>query len=199
MTLIVDAETAEDIADAFSKFKAPVPDHAPDITASISELYAIGSTLREIDAALNSAEHGRNILLIEKDLDLVCSLLRHTIDDIFRILGDIGSGSRVLNDGMYRQTWKDIALFFTRNGQMTLRTRLEKYRRFMIELVDIVKRFEFCSLRIQIVCSRTPRRAPKTPLLGNIRGEIQGLVPEQDRLSKALNEMSLGANGASIL
>jgi hypothetical protein len=140
MTLIADAENAEDIADAFSKFKAAVPDHAPDITASISDLYAIGSGLRDIDSSLNSAEYNRNFRLIEKDLDLLRSSLHNTVEDIFRILGDIGNGSRVLNDGMYRQTWKDIALFFRQNGRITLRMRLEMYRRFISELANIVKR-----------------------------------------------------------
>lgn len=141
MPLIADAEDAEDIADAFSKFKAPVPDHAPDITATISELYGISSVLREIDAARGLAEYSGNFLLIEENLDLVCSQLRQIIGHIFRILGEIGNGSRVLNDGMYRQTWKDITFFFSQNGQMTLRTCLEKYKRSMMELADIVKRF----------------------------------------------------------
>jgi hypothetical protein len=141
MTLIVDAENAEDIADALSKFRTAVPDHAPDITASISELYAIGSTLRDIDTALGSAEYSRNFRLIEDDLDLFCSSLHNTVEDVFRILGDIGNGSRLLNDGMYRQTWKDIALFFRQNGRISLRMRLETYRRFISELANIVKRF----------------------------------------------------------
>ena len=145
MTLIASAVYAEDIADALSKFKAPVPDHAPDITASISELYAIGSALRDIDTALNSAEYNRNFRLIDNDLDLVCSSLHSTLDDIFHILGDLGNGSRVLIDGMYRQTWKDIAFFFIENGRITLRTRLEKYRLLISELANIVKRCVFRS------------------------------------------------------
>ena len=141
MTLVADAENAEDIADALSKFKVPVPDHAPEITASISELYAIGSALRDIDSALDSPEYNRNYPLIDKDLDLVRSSLRNTVEDIFRILGDIGNGSHVLNNGMYRQTWKEISWFFYQNGRITLRTRLEKYKRFILELASIIKRF----------------------------------------------------------
>ena len=147
MTLIADAETAEDIADAFSKFKASVPEHAADITASISDLFAIGSGLRHIDTALNSAEYSRNYRLIDQDLELVCLSLRNTLEDIFGILGYIGNGSRILNDGMYRQTWKEIALFFIQNGQIPLRARLEKYRRFIWELAGIVKRFAIPSFK----------------------------------------------------
>jgi hypothetical protein len=147
MTLIADAERAEDIADAFSKFKTAVPDHAPDITASISELYAIGSGLRDIDKALNTAEYSRNFLLIEEDLDLVCSSLNDTVEEIFLILGDIGNGSRVLNVGMYRQTWKDIALYFRQSTPSTLRMRLEMYRRIIVDLASIVKRFAYRPFR----------------------------------------------------
>lgn len=194
MTLITDAEIAEDIADALSKFKAPVPDHAPDITASISELYAIGSALRDIDTAINSPDYNRNFRLIEKDLDLVCSSLHSTVEDIFRILGDIGNGSRVLSDGMYRQTWKDIALFFRQNGHITLRMRLETYRRFISELASIVKRFASTSSKLPSLLM-LKRKAPKTLLIGELRGDIQGLVPVQDRLTEALNNMALQPRG----
>lgn len=195
MTVIADAENAEDIADAFSKLKAAVPDHAPDITASISELYAIGSALRDIDTSLNSAEYNPNFRFIDKDLDLVRSSLRNSLEDVFRILGDIGNGSHVLNDGMYRQTWKDIALFFRQNGRITLRMRLEKYRRFILELANIVKRFAFLWFKMTRLAHQCERRAPNAPLVVDLRGDIQELIPAQDRLRPALNHMSLGAKG----
>jgi hypothetical protein len=141
MTLIAEAERAEDIGLALSKFKDPVPDQAPDITASIAELYGIGSGLRDIDASLNSAEYSRNFRLIEKDLELVRSSIHQTVEDIDRILEDIGDGSPILTIGMYRQTWKDICLFFRLNGRITLRMRLETYRRMVAELASIVQRF----------------------------------------------------------
>jgi hypothetical protein len=195
MTLIADAERAEDIADALSKFKVPVPDQGPEITASISELYAIGSALRDIDTALNSDEYGRNYRLIEKDLDLACSSLNTTIEDIFRILGDIGNGAPILNDGMYRQTWKEIVLFFMQNGRISLRTRLEKYKRFIVELAGIVKRFVDRISRHGIAYLQIYRRGPRTSLVGDLRGDIQGLAPPPDRLSEALNNMTLGPRG----
>ena len=141
MNLIQDAERAEDIGLALSKFTDPVPDQASDITASIAALYGIGSALRDIDADLNSAEYSRNIRLIDEDLSLVRSSLFHTLDNIFQILGDLGDGSPLLTDGNYRQTWKDICLFFRYNGRTTLRMRLEMYRRMAGELALIVQRF----------------------------------------------------------
>lgn len=162
MNLIVDAEDAEAIAEAFSKFKTHVPDQAPDITASISELYAIGSALRDIDKALDSAEYSRNFPLIEKDLELVCSSLRDTLEDVFEILGRIGNGSPVLTAGMYRQNWKDITLFFIQNRRITLRTRLEIYRAFIAKLPGIIKRFASPHEKpSQYLCSRFKEGLPK--------------------------------------
>jgi hypothetical protein len=195
MTWIADAENAEDIAEAFSKFKVPVSDHAPDITAAISELYGIGSALRDIDTTINSPEYNRYYPLIEKDLDLVCSSLGNTLEDIFRILGDIGEGSRVLNNGMYRQTWKEIAFFFSQNGRSTLRMRLEKYRRFILELINIIKRFAHRFFKKISLCSSIYRRPPRTLLVGGLRGDIQGLIPAQDRPTETLNNMTLGLRG----
>lgn len=140
MTLIADAEHAEDIGDAFSKFKAPVPDHGPDITASIAEFYAIGSSLRDIKQAISSNEYGRNYILIEEDLDLVCSSLRDTVDDIYKIIGEIGNGAKHLSDSMYRQTWKDIVFSFAQYGRMPLRKRLEAYRKFLAELNHVIRK-----------------------------------------------------------
>lgn len=147
MTLITDAKGAEDIGDALSKFKVPVPNHASEITACISELYAIGSALRDIDSTLDEPEYCRSYDLIEDDLDFVRMCLRNTIGDVFRIFGDIGNGASILKNGMYRHTWDQISLFFVQTGRMTLRTRLERYKRFILELASLLKRFAHCSLR----------------------------------------------------
>ena len=165
MTLIADAEKAEDIAAALSKFTTHVPDQAPDITASISELYAIGSLLRDIDRALNSAEYNRNFPLIEKDLELVRSSLDVTVEDFFDRLGYIGNGSTVLNAGMYRQSWKDITLFFIQNGRTTLRMRLEMYRRFIAELASIMKRFVPTHQSHLIICAHHSKKGSQNTTL----------------------------------
>ncbi|ERF75288.1 hypothetical protein EPUS_00080 [Endocarpon pusillum Z07020] len=190
MTLVAYAEKAEDIAEALSKFKTHVPDHAADITASIAELYAIGSHLRAIDSARNSAEFHGNFPLIEKDLRLVCSSLDNTVEDVFDILGYLGNGSPVPNAGMYRQNWKDIYYFFMQNGRVALTMRLEIYRRFIAELASIMKRFvpttKAISLFVLII-----RRTQGLLLLGDLRDEIQALLPAQPRLMEGGNQMSL--------
>jgi hypothetical protein len=125
MTLIAEAETAEDIGDAFGKFKVAVDDQAAEVTALVSELYAVGSALREID----DASH------------LVRASLKYTLDDVFRILGKIGNGDRLLTTAAYRQTWKDIAYHFQREGGGRLSSRLETYRLFLLALCNKLRRF----------------------------------------------------------
>ena len=141
MTLIAEAEAAEDIGDAFGKFKVAVDDQAAEVTALVSELYAVGSALREIDAASLSPDYGHNLRNIQDDLDLVRASLKHTLDDIFRILGKIGNGDRLLTAAAYRQTWKDIAYHFQHEGGGRLSSRLETYRLFLLALCNKLRRF----------------------------------------------------------
>jgi hypothetical protein len=140
-TLVAEAEAAEDIGDAFGKFKVAIGDQAAEATALVSELYAVGSALREIDAASSSPDYGHNLRNIQDDLNLVRASLRHTLDDIFRILGKIGNGDRILTAAAYRQTWKDITYHFQREGQGRLSSQLETHRFFLLALCNKLRRF----------------------------------------------------------
>lgn len=141
MTLIAEAELAEDIGDALGKFKIPVEDQAAEVTALVSKLYAVGSALREIDTASNSLDYGRNLRYIQDDLDLVRASLKYTLEDVFRILGKIGNGDRILTESAYRQTWRDITNHFQRVGGGRLSSRLETYRLFLLALYSRLRRF----------------------------------------------------------
>ena len=140
MTLIAEAERAEDIGDALSKFKIPVDDQAAEVTALVSELYAIGSCLRDINTSSQSLDYGHNLRNIQDDLDLVRESLKHTLNDVFRILGKIGNGDRLLNPSAYRQTWRDITYHFQREGGERLSHRLETYRLFLLALCKKLRR-----------------------------------------------------------
>jgi hypothetical protein len=141
MTLIAEAETAEDIGDAFGKFRVAVEDQAAEVSALVSELYAVGSALREIDSASHSPDYGHNLRNVQDDLDLVRASLTHTLDDVFRILGKIGNGDRLLTPAAYRQTWRDITYHFQREGGGRLSLRLETYRLFLLALCNKLRRF----------------------------------------------------------
>src|SRR5207248_6048422 len=62
----------------------------------VAELYAVGSALREIDAASHSPYYAYNFRNILDDLGLVRDSLNYTLDRVFRILGKIGNGDRIL-------------------------------------------------------------------------------------------------------
>lgn len=145
MTLIAEAEAAEDIGDAFGKFKDAVEDQAAEVTTLVSKLYAVGSALREIDTALHSPNYGHNLRKIQDDLDLVRTSLKHTLEDVFRILGKIGNGDRLLTSAAYRQTWKELAHYFQREGGRRLSSRLETYRLFLVALCNKLRRFSYTS------------------------------------------------------
>jgi hypothetical protein len=140
MTLIAEAERAEDIGEAFSKFKVAVDDQAAEVAALVSELWAVGSALREIDVASQSPDYGVNLDIIEDDLDLVRASLTYTLDDVFRILGKIGNGDRLLTTAAYRQTWKDINYHFQRRAGGRLCNVLETYRLFLLALCNKLRR-----------------------------------------------------------
>jgi len=139
MTLTAEAERAEDIGDAFGKFKVAVDDQAAEVTALVSELYAVGSALRAIDDASQLPDYSLNLYLIEDDLGLVRDSLTYTLNDIFRILGKIGNGDRFLTMAAYRQTWKDITYHFQRRVGGRLCSVVETYRRFLLALCNKLK------------------------------------------------------------
>jgi hypothetical protein len=172
MTLIAEAETAEDIGDAFGKFKVHVDDQAAEVTAIVSELYAVGSALREIDAASHSPDYGHHFRNVQDDLDLVRASLKYTLDDVFQILGKIGNGDRLLTASAYRQTWKDITYHFQREAGGRLSSRLETYHLFLLALCNKLRRLSltshFCWVWNELTSTQRRSRAnsisrPATP------------------------------------
>lgn len=141
MTLITEAEKAEDIGDAFGKFKVAVGDQAAEVTALIAELYAVGSALREINnAILSSAECARNLRYVQDDLELVRDSLKFTLEDVFKILGRINHGNSNPSPAAYRQTWKEIILHFQQDGWGRLVSRMHKYKLFLQTLCSKIRR-----------------------------------------------------------
>lgn len=140
MTLITEAERAEDVGDAFGKFKVAVADQAAEVTALVSELYAVGSALREINTASTSPESIHNLFHIQEDLDLVRASLAFTLDDVLHILGRINNGHPHPPFSAYRQTWKEIMYHFQSEGWGRLCSRLEKYRLFLLALCNKLRR-----------------------------------------------------------
>ena len=177
MDLIAEAERAEEHADALRKFKDRVPEAARDITALISELYAISHALRDIERIFHIPEYGRNRGRIAEDLQLIRESLTYTLDCLFRILGRLANGSSYVSDSAYAMTWKDICNYFQKESRLSLRRRLELYRIFLQELVSIVKKSQ-----------------PQPGIMGGLRKDLDVLLLDQtpDRLADQVGGMSLG-------
>lgn len=139
MTLIKEAERAEDIADALSKFRAPLSDQRAELVSVITELNGLSGAIRGIND-LSHSKHSRSQILIQEDLDIVLESIDFTLEDVWARIGTIGNGARSLKDTDYRTTWKDIHRSVAESGRRSLTARLELYRLFLEELSKIMRR-----------------------------------------------------------
>ncbi|KAL8785318.1 MAG: hypothetical protein Q9195_008687 [Heterodermia aff. obscurata] len=57
MDLLAQAETAQDVAAGLNRFLDPVPEYSTEITALISECFAISSALRELQTAIGDSRY----------------------------------------------------------------------------------------------------------------------------------------------
>jgi hypothetical protein len=139
MTLIKEAERAEDIADALSKFRASLTDKRAELASVIIELNGLNRALRGIDD-LSGSKYATNQILIQEDLDNVLEAVHFTLEDVWTQIGEIGRGSRSLKAFDYRTTWKDIHRSVAQSGNRSLTERLELYRRLLDEMGKIMRR-----------------------------------------------------------
>ncbi|KAK6428935.1 hypothetical protein LTR95_014921, partial [Oleoguttula sp. CCFEE 5521] len=86
-TLIRLAQDAEDVASGLTLFRDALPSQAAHLTTVISELFAISSVLRRIDAAQADPRQEPSFYRIENDLRIVCPSLRLTLEDAFHMFG----------------------------------------------------------------------------------------------------------------
>lgn len=139
MTLIKEAERAEDIADALSKFRSFLVDQRAEITEAITEFNGLGGALRTINE-LSASKYAKNRILIQEDLDNVLEAIDFTLEDVWAQIGQIGHGARSLTPFDYRTTWKDIHRSVAQSGKRSLTARLELYRLFLNELGKIMRK-----------------------------------------------------------
>lgn len=137
MALRMSAEQAERAADGFSTFRAPLPEHATEITGLISDLYAISSSLSSLDDLSKDPRYRRSWALVHPDVELLRSSLNYTIEDILDFFKRL-NGGHVTHD-TYQRTWLSIDRFFWNEAQYSLGTRLAKYKSFLRELADSVR------------------------------------------------------------
>lgn len=134
MALHLSAEEAERAADGFSTFRAPLPEHAEEITGLISDFYAISSLLSTVGDLSRDPRSRRSWALVHPDVELLCSSLRYTVEDILDFFNDLDGGHATPDT--YLRTWLSIDRFFWIEAQYSLGTRLAKYKVFLRELAD---------------------------------------------------------------
>ncbi|KAJ5095413.1 hypothetical protein NUU61_004769 [Penicillium alfredii] len=178
MALRTSAENAEDVAAGFSTFRAPLPEHATEITGLISDLYAISSSLSSLDDLVKDPRYRRNLPRVHPDLELARASLKYTLEDIVDFFGRLDGGN---NPELYRRTWLAMGRFFWDESHYSLETRLAKYKTFLRELGDSLK-----------------GKNNDSPLQAGFRNGIKTLLAAQDkRLAPRLGRMSLGRNPSS--
>ena len=151
MSLLTEADRAEDFGSAFRKFRFALDARATaEVDDLIAELRAVSSALHEIRADINSTDLGSRFLEIDEDLDLARSSLKFTLDDLFRILGKLGNGSPVPTPDDYRKTWRNIIQYFQGEGHGRLSLRLRVYTDFVQLLRRKLRRCVPSTLLFQI-------------------------------------------------
>lgn len=140
MTLRTSADNAEDAAAGFRMFREPLPEHATEITGLIAELYAISTSLKSLEDLTNNRLYRHNLPLAQADLELVCTSLKYTLEDIVDFFGDIEVWRGPQRE-IYRRTWTQLSNFFRKEAQYSLAIRLGKYKAFLKELEDLMKEY----------------------------------------------------------
>ncbi|KAL8743203.1 MAG: hypothetical protein Q9190_004421 [Brigantiaea leucoxantha] len=95
MALVALAESARDVAICLDKFLEHLPENSTEITALISECYAISSALRELSTAKDDPLYYRGYLEITQDVNVVLRSLDYTFHDVHRLFGGLGRTSHL--------------------------------------------------------------------------------------------------------
>ena len=185
MNLAADAQNARDVGTAFDRFLGALPDCFTEITALVAELYAIGSALRDLDLIILSPEHRARATGILDDLELVQLSLSITLRDAREIFGGLDRDGYPPTPRAYRDVWIDLCRHFQRESGNTLQTRLERFRRFIMELSCTVRRLgpTLVSEAKRLMKIRNP---PDPREMDRLRWSINALVDAQTRPLDAL-------------
>ncbi|KAI4214341.1 MAG: hypothetical protein LQ351_003094 [Letrouitia transgressa] len=107
MALVATAEGAREVAICLDKFLEHLPEISTEITALISECYAISSALRELNTAKEDPRYSRRYNNVHQDVQIVCRSLEYTFHDVHRLFGGLGR-SALSTRAAYSSVWRDI-------------------------------------------------------------------------------------------
>lgn len=140
MALRTSADNAEDVAAGFRLFRDPLPEHATEITSLIADLYAISTSLKNLEDLARNRNYRRNLHAVQPDLELVRASLKYTLEDVVDFFGDL-EARRGSSREVYKRTWVDLCTFFREESHDSLSTRLAKYKAFLSDLEALMKGF----------------------------------------------------------
>ena len=137
--IIATAESARDVATAFDRFLDPVSDYAAEITALISELFAISSALRELDTCYGDLHLNNYQEQISNDIHVALQSINYTFNDIKDLLSGLGSTVHLSRIAAYRAVWDNIIVHFERESNNSLCRRIGIYRRFLGAVICVIE------------------------------------------------------------
>ncbi|KAJ5918856.1 hypothetical protein N7454_010000 [Penicillium verhagenii] len=129
MDLRASVEDAEDAAAGFTTFRAPVPEHAAEVTALISDLYAISASFTSLDAFSKNPQYQPNWAYAWHDVDLVRQSFKFTIEDMFKYFYRLDNGNNTPEN--YKRVWQSLNRFFQDESRHPLAIRLGRYKTFL--------------------------------------------------------------------
>ena len=154
------AHATEGVATSLTSFVSKVPEHATDITSVVSELFAISTALRSLEASHAVPALRCNFSKIADDVELVVrASLRVTVRDIFESLArvnvnvnmnanvsasihggvSVGAAGGGADPAMHRATWISLWRYFQRQAGFSLHLRLKYYRAMLSEMAAIAR------------------------------------------------------------
>ena len=140
LALLARAEVAQDAASALHNFLELCPDLSTEITALISELYAVSSALRGLSSTIVDLQHTGFYTRIAGEVLLTSDSIQHTFEDFNRLLGRLGQYLGQWHESAaYRRTWDDIDDFFYDQSNCVLRKRLLFYRNYLLQMVYVIE------------------------------------------------------------
>lgn len=152
--LVATAEAAQDIAAGLDKFLSPLPDYSTEITALISECFAISSALRELETAIGDSRSNRRYHQIIEDVRVTLQSLEYTFNDVRRLFGGLGRADYISQSAAYRLVWQDITAHFMEESGNSLCRRLGFYRRFLLVLACVAEGLVICPVYLLLMWVR---------------------------------------------
>jgi len=134
------AESTEEVASGLHNFRDVLPRHATQITASLSELFAISSALRGVDQAQNNRDYAPSFYRIKEDVGILIPSLERTLTDVMDMFAR--SSHRP-----FHTVWEDLRYHMEQEEGLGLHERLSCYRNFLQAQLEIVRGFQPRSVR----------------------------------------------------